>query len=921
MLLDPEMKLPEVREFLACVKGKRLLHLSDTPTALYPSVEALVREIRPDVLIHTGDCADEYKAGRREEDVPAYREAVPRLFAALTPYVGRTLVVPGNNDLPEVLASLPGVELVPEWTRTELFGVTLELSHFPNPAAFGADFALYGHSASPDLRLGLPPEPGTVYRNGNYEYTLIDTETKRFLPIPWKTAPKCARIFLVRHGQPEAREVVDGNPDLPKGDPPLTGDGIRQSKYVAMELKRRRFAGTIYSSPFLRALETARETAWALGAPIVVEPTIREISKVTTLAPDFVGETLDEMRRRIPEISPDCTISYPWWDHTPETSADVLERVAPFLDRLIEAGGDAVLFAHGAVVNAAVKHLLKRSGAEFASYYAAPPRSNCALSEFRVTGKRVRAVCVNGTDHLPSLLISSNKSYALSDRKKWVLTQMHLHADCEERASIRSHAAQAAALGYDAIYITEHDTRMNYMPGCVRALRLERAGDAVNEKGQGWYTEAGTPCRAEARGDGFVLPLRPGEKAVLDCQKKQQVSLLAEVTLELDAEIPPDGFLTADVRLSQRPDLRDQHLVYTFGADVPASADDRWSLPLEQSEDGLFRLPLSEDVLRLDPEFGQDNAFLSVTLSGIGFVRGLEIHRRHTAEAVRQRMRQVAEKIGKTFGLRIIPCFELTYGSHRNCYSAQTPVIDYEKTGYVRSPETGTAYLQAQGALYACNHPFADYRKEPLSHEEIFAKTLEELTRTRCDGARLLEVGFPNGRYGFSLEEHLKLWDALSLRGVQMIGYGDSDSHNSRAGWKSGNCFGTWICSAGTKPEQLEAALWAGTVCFGDPNRFRGTLTLQLNNCLPGSVIRCGPKTKRSASIRVKDAPGCTLRIILHGEKYAELPIALGELDLSIPVSVGERPYSLLRAEVLDADGEIVCCSNPIFMENAKTQK
>lgn len=912
MLLHPEDSLPEIRAFLAASTGKTILHLSDTPTALYPAAEALAREIRPDVLIHTGDCADEHKAGRREADIPAYREAVPNLFAALTKYAGRVCVVPGNNDLPEVLSALPGVEVVPEWSQLEVDGVRLELSHFPNPSAFGVDFALYGHGSADDLRYGLP-EDGR-HLNGNFDFSLIDTGSKRVLRIPYREKIGCMRIFIVRHGQPEALSVVDGNPDLPKGDPPLTRDGVRQAKYLAMELQKRRFAGKIYSSPFLRALQTAQQTARMLGAPVLVEKDIREIAKKTTLAPDFRGETIEEMKRRIPEIAPECELAYPWWDHTPEKADDVLARVAPFLEKLIERGEDAVIFAHGAVVNASIRYLMQRNRTDFPGYYPMPPRSNCALTEFRLTGKKIRTICVNGTDHLPAELISSNAEYALTSRKKWQLTQMHLHADCEEKASFRSHAAQAAALGYDAIYITEHDTRMNEMPGCIRSFRPEKAGDAVNEKMQGWYTESGAPFRAEERDGRVFLPLHPGKCAVFDGKKKQQVSLLADVTLELEARIPAGGELTADVRLSQCPDLTDRHLVYTTCAEAPSA---EWCVPLQKTGENLYSMPLSADALRFDPEFGPDNAFLTVTLSGEAEVGELTIRRKYTAEALRQRMRELAERVGAAYGLTVIPCFELTFGLHANCFSADTPVIDYGKTGYVEGPQTGTAYLRAKGALFAKNHPFGAYRKDGGSHEAVFARAVEELAASRCDGAQLIEVGFPEGRYGFSLEEHLRLWDELALRGVFLIGYGDSDSHNSKKGWRDGNCFGTWILAENTAPASLEKALRAGTVCFGDPNRFGGSVTLTAERSRMGSVLTCSPDAKKQVTVRVTGAAGCTLRLIVHGEVFLTQYMKLGELELKIPVCLGDRPYSLVRAEILGPDEKIIYCTNPVFLKKS----
>ena len=60
-------------DFLESIKGPFILHISDTPTSYYANIERLLKQIRPTLLIHTGDLADEYKVGRIPEHLPGYR--------------------------------------------------------------------------------------------------------------------------------------------------------------------------------------------------------------------------------------------------------------------------------------------------------------------------------------------------------------------------------------------------------------------------------------------------------------------------------------------------------------------------------------------------------------------------------------------------------------------------------------------------------------------------------------------------------------------------------------------------------------------------------------------------------------------------------------------------------------------------------
>ena len=64
------------------------------------------------------------------------------------------------------------------------------------------------------------------------------------------------KIYLTRHGQVLSKEFY-GNVQYPVGDMPLTSLGREQAAYLGAYMKHLGFKGTIYSSPYARALETA----------------------------------------------------------------------------------------------------------------------------------------------------------------------------------------------------------------------------------------------------------------------------------------------------------------------------------------------------------------------------------------------------------------------------------------------------------------------------------------------------------------------------------------------------------------------------------------------------------------------------------------------------------------------------------------
>ena len=193
--------LEAAKEFRKTAIGKLIVHISDTDTKYYPFIAALLEAVGPALTIHTGDMADEYKAGRKPEDVPGYMRVVPELLDIMRRSSSEVWVVKGNNDRLEVLEG-SGIAVKPNGCRTQALGITMELDHVAIPAAFGVDFAIYGHGPTDDLRYPLEDIPGdTVYLNGNYFWSIIDSATKRFIRLPYRAPVLTQRILIVRHGQ------------------------------------------------------------------------------------------------------------------------------------------------------------------------------------------------------------------------------------------------------------------------------------------------------------------------------------------------------------------------------------------------------------------------------------------------------------------------------------------------------------------------------------------------------------------------------------------------------------------------------------------------------------------------------------------------------------------------------------------------
>lgn len=176
-------------DFLESIKGPFILHISDTPTSYYANIERLLKQIRPTLLIHTGDLADEYKVGRIPEHLPGYREAVARLLAIMKENAQQVWIIHGNNDDVSWLMKDKGIKLFPMSGSSQVYyGLRLFLQHQPVGwlNKYEYDFALYGHGFTNDVH---KPEDNRIgelcYINGVRYATIINPYNKHFCHIPY----------------------------------------------------------------------------------------------------------------------------------------------------------------------------------------------------------------------------------------------------------------------------------------------------------------------------------------------------------------------------------------------------------------------------------------------------------------------------------------------------------------------------------------------------------------------------------------------------------------------------------------------------------------------------------------------------------------------------------------------------------------
>ena len=155
------------------------------------------------------------------------------------------------------------------------------------------------------------------------------------------TSASRGRLFLVRHGESRGNRLRQFSRD---NDIDLTDRGVEQAQAAGRALGARISPGRIVASPYFRTRRTAALIAEMLGFQ-------DEIELVHDLHERNIGELAGkpyESMRQHPEFDPER-----FWEWRPgggESLADVMSRVAPVIEKLLEDPRDTVVVTHGGVM-------------------------------------------------------------------------------------------------------------------------------------------------------------------------------------------------------------------------------------------------------------------------------------------------------------------------------------------------------------------------------------------------------------------------------------------------------------------------------------------------------------------------------------------------------------------------------------------
>jgi broad specificity phosphatase PhoE len=187
-------------------------------------------------------------------------------------------------------------------------------------------------------------------------------------------------IFLARHGESDwnAANRFQGHSDRP-----LTDLGLRQAEALA-EAVEAEHVEAIYSSPLIRALETAKIVAARTGIEVVEDEDLREVD-----TGGWSGLSRQEVQERFPDGFERWISGGTGWEDG-ESYEDMAARSLEAVRRIAEAhpGGRVLVISHGGPIRAIQA---AANGMDIHTYRRLKPvEPNARLSAVAIQNGRIR---------------------------------------------------------------------------------------------------------------------------------------------------------------------------------------------------------------------------------------------------------------------------------------------------------------------------------------------------------------------------------------------------------------------------------------------------------------------------------------------------------------------------------------------------
>lgn len=175
----------------------RVLHISDTPSSIYPEIKRIIKIIKPHYIIHTGDIADNIKLELYPSYIDRFKHESRKILRILNnSSSAKIFLCLGNHDHPGITKKHSGrIEIIEDRKVIEIEGKRLAVSHYSDRLKdLKADMYLFGH----DLSIESQVIRGKICLNGIEAMHLIDLESLHVEKIGYPVGTNRERLTSKR---------------------------------------------------------------------------------------------------------------------------------------------------------------------------------------------------------------------------------------------------------------------------------------------------------------------------------------------------------------------------------------------------------------------------------------------------------------------------------------------------------------------------------------------------------------------------------------------------------------------------------------------------------------------------------------------------------------------------------------------------
>lgn len=176
-----------------------IMHISDTPITFFSPLETLIKNLKPEYIIHTGDLVDNLKLEHSKNLVTRYENSVKILLNILdNSNSKKNYITLGNHDNINIVKKYSSNSIISENTQTiKINNYYVKANHFCNELVKSpAKYNFYGH----DLTLKTCKKDKICFFNGIMTINIITVNTGKIYTLPYPFGTDDMRLRRGRMG-------------------------------------------------------------------------------------------------------------------------------------------------------------------------------------------------------------------------------------------------------------------------------------------------------------------------------------------------------------------------------------------------------------------------------------------------------------------------------------------------------------------------------------------------------------------------------------------------------------------------------------------------------------------------------------------------------------------------------------------------